>query len=377
MTLGFTGFVQGQSPQTFNTSGNFTAPAGVTSVTVECWGGGGRGGSATASAAGGGGGGAYSKKVVTVTPLISYSVVVGAGGNNTIVNGGDSYFISTSTIVAKGGTGVATDGTSGANGGVYTPGNGDLGYSGGKGANGSSFNYGGGGGSSAGTGFNGNNGSSSNGGAAPTGGGAGGNGATSSCAIGNPGIAPGGSGGGARALGCGTLQGGLGANGRVVITYISCTPPAAPTVTTPVNYCLNTPANPLTALGTGLVWYTQSAGGTGSSTAPTPLTSSIGTTSYYVSQTDGCEGPRALIAVIVNALPTFSVSKTDVTCYGKADGTIIVTATGGSGTGYTFSKDGSTFEGSGNPYTFQELSANVQYKIRVKDNNECSSPIIP
>src|SRR3989338_6381075 len=35
--------------QTFNSSGSWTAPAGVTSVTVEAWGGGGRGGSIASS----------------------------------------------------------------------------------------------------------------------------------------------------------------------------------------------------------------------------------------------------------------------------------------------------------------------------------------
>ncbi|HNP98256.1 MAG TPA: hypothetical protein PKK99_04345, partial [Bacteroidia bacterium] len=39
------GFAQ---TQTFSSSGTFTAPAGVTSVVVECWGGGGAGGGAEA-----------------------------------------------------------------------------------------------------------------------------------------------------------------------------------------------------------------------------------------------------------------------------------------------------------------------------------------
>ena len=40
----------------FNSSGNWTAPAGVTSVTVEAWGGGGAGGGATSNPGKGGGG---------------------------------------------------------------------------------------------------------------------------------------------------------------------------------------------------------------------------------------------------------------------------------------------------------------------------------
>lgn len=69
----------------FNASGTFTPPAGVTSVTVECWGGGGAGGGATKSgtgnaAGGGGGGGAYAKLVnVPVTPGVNYTVTIPAG----------------------------------------------------------------------------------------------------------------------------------------------------------------------------------------------------------------------------------------------------------------------------------------------------------
>ena len=41
--------------QTFTSSGSWTAPAGVTSVTVECWGGGGGGGGKTTGKGGDGG----------------------------------------------------------------------------------------------------------------------------------------------------------------------------------------------------------------------------------------------------------------------------------------------------------------------------------
>ncbi len=84
--------------------------------------------------------------------------------------------------------------------------------------------------------------------------------------------------------------------------------PAAPSVTTPVNYCQNAAASQLTASGSNLLWYTVATGGTGSSTAPTPSTSTVGTTSYWVSQTTTCEGPRGQIDVVVsaNATPIFN-----------------------------------------------------------------------
>ena len=80
-----------------------------------------------------------------------------------------------------------------------------------------------------------------------------------------------------------------------------------PTVTSNIVYNLNQVAFPLTATGTNLMWYTVPTGGTGSSIAPTPLTNTVGTTSYYVSQNTGCEGPRSEIKVIVR--PTTSTGK--------------------------------------------------------------------
>ncbi|MBU3682341.1 MAG: lamin tail domain-containing protein, partial [Flavobacterium sp.] len=86
---------------------------------------------------------------------------------------------------------------------------------------------------------------------------------------------------------------------------VTPTLPAPPTVTTPVNYCQNATATALTATalpGAILNWYgTNPTGGTASSTAPTPSTTSLGTTTYYVSQTvGGCESLRSAIVVTVN-----------------------------------------------------------------------------
>lgn len=80
-----------------------------------------------------------------------------------------------------------------------------------------------------------------------------------------------------------------------------------PTVNSNIIYNLNQTAFPLTAVGTNLLWYTTATGGTGSTTAPTPLTNTVGTTSYYVSQNTGCEGPRAEIKVIIK--PSSSTGK--------------------------------------------------------------------
>jgi hypothetical protein len=97
-----------QVTETFNTSGSFTVPAGVTSITVGCWGGGGGGGTrSTSGVAGGGGGGAYSSSVIAVTAGDVFNYVVGNGGTS-----GPCYcrwryqFGSATTIMAKGGNSV-------------------------------------------------------------------------------------------------------------------------------------------------------------------------------------------------------------------------------------------------------------------------------
>lgn len=121
LTLGllFIAFVGISQTQTFTSNGTFTVPAGVTSVTVEVWGGGGKGGTRTMGTfvySGGGGGGAYAKKTaVTVVSGTAYTVTVGTGSTTTAA-GGDSWFIATTTILAKGGSSVADNSSTGANG---------------------------------------------------------------------------------------------------------------------------------------------------------------------------------------------------------------------------------------------------------------------
>jgi gliding motility-associated-like protein len=94
--------------------------------------------------------------------------------------------------------------------------------------------------------------------------------------------------------------------------------PAGPTVSSPVNLCINTTAVPLTAtpvVGNTLRWYTSPVGGSFSVVAPTPSTAIAGTTDYYVSQVTplGCEGARSHIQVIVNpdALAQYTATHTE------------------------------------------------------------------
>lgn len=93
---------------------------------------------------------------------------------------------------------------------------------------------------------------------------------------------------------------------RKAINVVVLAKPVAPAVSPFIYYCQNDTPTQLTAAGTNLKWYTSSTGGRGSSTAPTPSTTTPGTTNYYVSQTDGsgCESDRAQISVVVIAQPS-------------------------------------------------------------------------
>ena len=108
-----------------------------------------------------------------------------------------------------------------------------------------------------------------------------------------------------------------------------------PSVTTPVNYCLGSPSTPLIATPTAggqIYWYTTPTGGTASTIVPVPPTSTAGTTTWYVSQTDGstgCEGPRIPITVNVHPLPTATISGSTTVCQNAASP--VVTFTGGVG----------------------------------------------
>ena len=124
---------QQAASEIFATSGTWTAPAGITGVSVECWGAGGGGGGSDAtagSAGGGGGGGEYARDSVAVTPGSTYSYTVGApgtGGNGSGTETITVTFLSSTIWTAPagvtsvnvqawggGGTGAAASGTQAA-----------------------------------------------------------------------------------------------------------------------------------------------------------------------------------------------------------------------------------------------------------------------
>lgn len=90
---------------------------------------------------------------------------------------------------------------------------------------------------------------------------------------------------------------------RTAITVTVNDLPPLP-ATSAVTYCQGAIAQPLEAAaitGNTLKWYTVSTGGSALSAAPTPDTSQVGTTSYYVSQTgvNSCESASNQIIVTI------------------------------------------------------------------------------
>jgi hypothetical protein len=225
---------------------NWNVPsASIKGANVQVWGAGGGGGSAGNAnnfGGGGGGGGAYSSKLVTSLSTASnpYTVSIGAGGsggaagaNTAATDGGDSFFNTAGTVMAKGGVKGLNNvnGSGGGVGGAFGSGVGTVRKSGGTGGNGGTAS-GGGGGSSAGSnsdgsgldglvGGNGTSGSGAAGGSGGTsviGGAAGGKGqdqgtATLAVVGGFPG------GGGGASSDNNSYAGAVGASGLVIISY--------------------------------------------------------------------------------------------------------------------------------------------------------------
>lgn len=205
----------GTCTDTYNAAGTYswTAPTGVSSVAVACWGAGGSGAGTSGNGYGGGGGAYAASTGIAVTAGNSYVVVVGDGGGGSTgaaESGDDSSFNSTS-VVAKGG--------SNPTGGQASASTGSTKYNGGDGTSSDA----GGGGGGAGSGGDGGDASTTFGGSGTAvGGGDGGEGSNGpgNGGNGNPyGGAGGGSSGGA---------GGNGASGACTITYtISSSAPSS------------------------------------------------------------------------------------------------------------------------------------------------------
>jgi hypothetical protein len=95
-----------------------------------------------------------------------------------------------------------------------------------------------------------------------------------------------------------------------------------------------------------------------------------GSYTVVVKDNSGNSSTGQVVTITQPSAVTFTTSQTNETCNGQSIGSITVTASGGSGSGYTYSdNNGSSFQ-SGNQFT--GLAAGG-YTIVVKDGNGCSS----
>ena len=148
---------------------------------------------------------------------------------------------------------------------------------------------------------------------------------------------------------------------------------ATPVVaTTSYTYCQGAAATALSATaltGNTLRWYTQATGGTYTTTAPVPSTTTAGTYTYYVSQANVAndESMRAAINVTVNALPS----------------TPVITASGSTSFCTGGSVDLSSSAASGNVWSTNATTSTItvattgNYSVTVTDANGCSSVSAP
>lgn len=164
---------------------------------------------------------------------------------------------------------------------------------------------------------------------------------------------------------------------RVAITVTVTDTPIAPN-TSPLTYCVGQSVSALTATpsaGGTLNWYgTNATGGTASSVPPTPPTTATGVTTYYVSQSLGsCEGPRAGLAVTVNApppAPTFPASAT----YCQGATAVALSATGQNLKWYGPIETGGTPSASATvPSTFVAAIGTILYYVTQTVSN-CEGP---
>jgi len=148
---------------------------------------------------------------------------------------------------------------------------------------------------------------------------------------------------------------------------------ATPVVATnSFTYCQGATATALSATaltGNSLRWYTQPTGGTYTTTAPVPSTTTPGTYTYYVSQANAGndESMRAAITVVVNALPatpTITASGSTSFCTG---GSVDLTSSAASGNTWSTNATTATIT----------VATTGSYTVTVTDANGCASTSAP
>jgi hypothetical protein len=148
---------------------------------------------------------------------------------------------------------------------------------------------------------------------------------------------------------------------------------ATPVVTTTsYTYCQGASATALTATalaGNSLRWYTQATGGTYTTTAPVPSTTTAGTYTYYVSQANAGndESMRAAITVVVNALPATPVITASGSTTFCTGGSVDLTSSATAGNVWSNNLTTSTIT----------VSTTGNLTVTVTDANGCASTSAP
>ena len=186
------------------------------------------------------------------------------------------------------------------------------------------------------------------------------------------------------ALGTYAISSGTLANANYTINFVgafftvspktNCTGSDLPSlpVISDVAYCQNAVVSALTATstpGNTIHWYTSETGGSFSTTAPIPSAATVGTQTYYASQsnlTTGCESSRVPILVTINAQP----AKPTITAAGL--GTENVTLTSSSNSGNQWYRNDVEITGATSPvytiadkglYTVKVIQAGCQSEV--------------
>jgi hypothetical protein len=153
--------------------------------------------------------------------------------------------------------------------------------------------------------------------------------------------------------------------------------PSVPTVSD-IALCTGTTTSALTATiatGNTAKWFTVATGGIVLSAAPTPSTTTAGTTSYYVSQISaaGCESSRSKLQVIVNATPTAPTVADKTICINSTATALNATiASGNSAKWYSVATGGTAL--SATPIPSSATVGNTDYYASQTTAAGCEGP---
>jgi len=152
--------------------------------------------------------------------------------------------------------------------------------------------------------------------------------------------------------------------------------PASPVISGDTLYCNGATPTPFTVTGTGTaLWYTTDAGGTGSTTPTTIITTTSGDHTYYASElVSGCESARD--SITVDVLPAINPSFAYTLHLGCTQDTLVLTNTSTAASTYSWDfGDGSA--ASTAPNTTHIYTTQGTYNVQLTAYNSllCSASI--